>query len=114
MRFPKQRSFLCPEYVEWVRTLPCEFCGTRYGVQAHHVIHRSRGVTRDDTCVPSCIRCHKRAHGETVVDNGKRLLPLGLAEQDGAADRTRSEFIEHASPEQWEAFNQAWREWKSI
>jgi transcription elongation factor Elf1 len=55
-------------YLDWLHTHACCFCGSRDGVQAHHVELRGMGGARrnDATCIPVCAFCHMRCHGQVV------------------------------------------------
>src|ERR1017187_152410 len=50
-----------PEFVSWIRSLPCCCCGKPPPSHAHHSVHRSQSGG-DETCVPLCMRCHGDYH----------------------------------------------------
>lgn len=53
-----------PDYVAWVRTLPCCYCAGRNSVEAHH--RTGAGMARrahDRETMPLCLRCHHDFHG---------------------------------------------------
>ena len=75
-RFPKRR---CPEYLAYIRTLPCVICGAS-GVDPAHV--RSRGAGGDDVgnTVPLCRECHDSQHTVGRVSfERKHRVDLALA-----------------------------------
>lgn len=65
---------------------------------------RSRGPVDDSRTMPLCVRCHQRAHGITVVQNGERLVPPTDAEQTAAVDATFRCFVEHATQEELQQY----------
>lgn len=72
--FPKAERVEDPDHLEWIRRRPCCFCDREAPSEAHHVIHKGMGGAnvRDDMTIPVCRGCHKRCHGETVVDHTAR------------------------------------------
>ncbi len=64
---PNDQSGKNPEYLAWIRTLPCSvhLCGDR-NVQAHHVRAGGAGGTgmkpRDNRTVPLCSHHHREGH----------------------------------------------------
>jgi hypothetical protein len=76
---PKQIRVSDRGYLAWCRRQPCAFCPRPLGGEAHHTIKKGMGgaTLRDDRAVPVCRRCHKRCHGETVVEkSGARMPPI--------------------------------------
>lgn len=62
---PKQTVVRDPDYLKWIRTLPCSACGTSSAVAHHHPAagHSSVGLKCDDTrAIPLCPICHHRVH----------------------------------------------------
>jgi len=62
---PKQTAVRDPEYLKWIRTLPCSACGAFSTVAHHHPAagHSSVGLKCDDTrAIPLCPTCHHRVH----------------------------------------------------
>ena len=58
------------KYLQWVASLPCIFCATLQGVQAHHlrVMVLGTGVGRktpDIFTLPVCYKCHEDCHNGT-------------------------------------------------
>ena len=58
------------KYLQWVASLPCIFCATLQGVQAHHlrVMVLGAGVGRktpDIFPLPVCYKCHEDCHNGT-------------------------------------------------
>ena len=58
------------KYLQWVASLPCIFCATPQGVQAHHlrVMVLGAGVGRktpDIFTLPVCYKCHEDCHNGT-------------------------------------------------
>lgn len=53
-------------YLDWVRSLPCACCGSRFRVQAHHLIAlgdgKMGGKAPDIMAVPLCYTCHELLH----------------------------------------------------
>ena len=67
-RSPRRRLFLRGpvrdrRYLAWIRTLPCAYCGTTYGVEAAHTGSDGgmRQKASDTSCVPLCNDCHQAA-----------------------------------------------------
>lgn len=96
VNFPKKKVVRDQKYLAWCRRQRCAFCGnTRPRVEAHHVEKKGMGgaTLRDDRAVPTCLYCHRRCHGETVVLDGNRLHPISLARQMHKANGTRADFL---------------------
>lgn len=51
----------------------CQICGKKYvRFEVHHIVHRSRGGTDDDTnLITLCEHCHKAVHDGTIILNKK-------------------------------------------
>ncbi len=61
----------------------CRMCGNYYGVQAAHIVPRSRlvvgeGAEDPRNIIPLCFRCHGQQHAGTL-----ELLPLMTREEEG-------------------------------
>lgn len=94
---PKQVRVELPEYLDFVRSLPCP-CGAPAPSQAHHYPPKGRRGDVDDTrTLPVCVECHQRCHEIIVAKNGKRLLPIPADQQTAAADATLRRFLLEAS-----------------
>ena len=109
MTFAKTGSLVCPLYLSRVRAFGCYFAGSgpcsSTLVHAHHVKHRSSGVTDDSTCIGVCAIHHKRCHGEVVTLDGIRGEPIPLDTQWRAVSDTRSRFLDEATAmEKWTFF----------
>ena len=90
---PKQGRIELPEYLAFVRSLPCP-CGAKPPSAPHHWPPKGRRRDVDDTkTIPVCAECHQRCHGITVVSRGKRLLPISAADQDAAVVDTLRRFV---------------------
>ena len=49
----------------------CEQCGSRAGVDLHHIKPMKEGGTHDDdNCILLCWMCHQKAHGHKVSHKG--------------------------------------------
>jgi len=49
-----------PEYLDWIRTLPCAVCGTTRGVEAAHTgSHGMRSKAPDYRAIPLCAAHHR-------------------------------------------------------
>jgi hypothetical protein len=57
-----------PEYLNWIRQLPCHFCGAQPPSHPHH---HTRGMAQrrgkgerahDHQAMPLCWKCHRRFH----------------------------------------------------
>ena len=62
---PKQTRVEDPDYLDWIRTLPCSACGASNSVPHHHPAagHSSVGLkTSDYRTLPLCFRDHDRVH----------------------------------------------------
>ena len=55
----------CPEYLKWVKTLPCCQCGMRAD-DPHHIKCKGVGgyalTAADSTAMPLCRTCHQDVH----------------------------------------------------
>lgn len=65
-----------PEYLAWVRTLPCSVCGATQGVIAHHLIGMwgvsGMGLKAPDSlAMPACDgpgdTCHREIHSDKTI-----------------------------------------------
>jgi hypothetical protein len=66
--FFKVARIEAPEYLAWVRSLPCWVCNSPFKSDAHHRIGHGRcgSVKTDDLeAMPLCPACHRELH-----DNG--------------------------------------------
>ena len=72
----KKSAIILPEYLAYIRTLPCLICG--WTAQAHHVIHRGAndGFRDDRTCVPLCVIHHAEVHyvGKKTFDKKREIV----------------------------------------
>lgn len=60
---PKKKPLRSKDYLAYIRTLPCDGCGTDQGVQAHHISRAGMGLKCDDfMTVPTCRKCHGEIH----------------------------------------------------
>jgi len=49
-----------PEYLAWIRTLPCVVCSVTYGIEAAHTGPHGLGQRSSDlSCIPLCRRHHR-------------------------------------------------------
>ena len=65
-----------PEYLKWIRTLPCAVCRTRRGVEAAHTgLHGLGQKSSDLSAIPLCARHHR-----TGPDSYHKLGPRRFAE----------------------------------
>ena len=65
-----------PEYLKWIRTLPCAVCRTRRGVEAAHTGPHGLGQKSSDlSAIPLCARHHR-----TGQDSYHKLGPRRFAE----------------------------------
>ena len=65
-----------PEYLKWIRTLPCAVCRTRRGVEAAHTgPHGLSQKSSDLSAIPLCARHHR-----TGLDSYHKLGPRNFAE----------------------------------
>jgi hypothetical protein len=93
----KDGELLSPTYADWVRSLPCAFCGRPPRSEQHHYPNRgARGCINDIRSVPACRRCHIRCGGHAVVEKGKRHAPILSLEQELAVALTWLRFHETA------------------
>ena len=68
-----------PQYLSWVRTLPCSVCGTTRYVEAAHTGPRGLGQKSPDTsAIPLCSQHHRTGH-----DAYHRLGPKRFSEVHG-------------------------------
>lgn len=109
----KDGSLGSPEFLRFVRQLPCAFCGEDPPSDPHHYPGRGRlGATQDHRTCPVCRLCHRRCEQESVVINGVVRGPIAEIEQQIAVCRTLAEFIQHAPVADVVAFKEqliAWR-----
>ncbi|MGM0783876.1 MAG: DUF968 domain-containing protein [Pseudomonadota bacterium] len=96
-----------PEYLAWVRSLPCCVCGTTTGVAAHHMIGLwqlgGMGLKAPDSfAMPACDgpgdTCHRRIHNEQALRD----------RQPGFVRDTISRGVRHFNGEIREALVEAW------
>jgi len=82
-----------PEYLAWVRTLPCCHCGGPGG-DAHHVIGLHWGLSGggltapDNYAMPACRVCHQAIHQSPELQRWqpgwlRHVLALGVRQFDG-------------------------------
>jgi len=65
-----------PEYLKWIRTLPCAVCRTKRGVEAAHTGPHGLGQKSSDlSAIPLCARHHR-----TGPDSYHELGPRKFAE----------------------------------
>jgi len=65
-----------PEYLKWIRTLPCAVCRTTRGVEAAHTGPHGLGQKSSDlSAIPLCARHHR-----TGADSYHKLGPRKFAE----------------------------------
>lgn len=57
MSLQKPKRIECPEFLGWIRSLPCVVCGAPSGT-AHHMISVGAGGS-DLFAVPACPTCHR-------------------------------------------------------
>lgn len=64
VRFPKEKTTRHPEYLDFVRTLPCCICDRPGPNEAHHAgADRGMGIKCNDTrAISLCSRCHAEWH----------------------------------------------------
>ncbi|MGA3028350.1 MAG: hypothetical protein ABSF98_26680 [Bryobacteraceae bacterium] len=68
-----------PQYLQWIRTLPCTVCATIRGVEAAHTGPRGLSQKSSDTsAIPLCAR-----HYRTGDDSYHRLGPRRFSEVHG-------------------------------
>jgi len=54
----------------------CQFCGTGYNLNVHHIVYRSRGLDNTESnLITLCFKCHMKIHNYTlsIVKVLKRL-----------------------------------------
>ncbi len=61
-----------PEYLAWIRALPCLVCPSadspcRGDVESHHVGHHGQARTNDYNAIPLCTAHHKHGFGPDAV-----------------------------------------------
>jgi len=55
----------------------CEWCGSRAGVDLHHIIEAKDGGTfADDNLLLLCWMCHQKAHGHKVSHKGRAMYDM--------------------------------------
>jgi len=68
---PKYKPWRSAKYLKWVRSLPCEVCGTDQDIQAHHAIGQGHGIMggkqSDYHAFALCPLCHRRLHDMGVM-----------------------------------------------
>lgn len=108
--FPKDGRLESAVYLEFVRGLDCIHCNHPRRSEAHHYPPKGRRAAWSDLRVmPLCLRCHQRAHGQAVVDAGRRLEPISKYDQDSYTALTLQRFIDTAP---WPMVEQVLRELK--
>lgn len=55
-----------PDYIKWVKSLPCRHCRNPYDIDPHHIIGFGRGMmggkSGDHFAIPLCRQCHDHFH----------------------------------------------------
>lgn len=63
---PKTKRVMNTRYIEWIKTLPCLVCQSKFPSDPHHVVpegHGGKGVKVDDTrTIPLCHEHHMEYH----------------------------------------------------
>lgn len=93
----KDGDLLSETYKSWIRKQECYFCKENPPSQPHHAPPKGRGRTDDTSTVPSCVRCHRRQHGEYVVVGLSRRGPISEGEQEIAVAMTWRRFFVEAT-----------------
>ena len=83
MMLDKPRRIVNKKAVDRVRSIGyCEYCGSRAGLQVHHIKSRgARGDDVDSNLVLLCYVCHGRAH-EAKISREKLREIVGRREYD--------------------------------
>ena len=64
-----------PQYLAWIRTLPCLVCGSRAGVEASHTGPHGLGQKSSDlSAVPLCYRHHRTSHDSYHKMGARRFV----------------------------------------
>lgn len=74
-----------PEYLNFIRTRPCSFCGNPL-TEPHHCIKRLRGISQaqlaqkgsDYLAIPVCHRCHEDIRDGRLQPRREEYLELCL------------------------------------
>jgi len=72
MSYPKQKRLILPDYIDWIKTLPCVICGEP-GYGPHHIVpHHLIGIggiamgmgtkAGDEWAMPMHKLCHRLWH----------------------------------------------------
>lgn len=60
---PKPKRIVNNKLIKEVRKQPCAICGTRIGIDVHHIISRgAQGDDVPDNLLPLCRRDHQTLH----------------------------------------------------
>jgi len=107
MQYPKPKTFRSKPYRIWLRTQPCEGCGSSVGVSAHHesALSSCNGIgikVSDKYCLPLCAECHRLRHdtGPITFWGKERLagLPVQCKRYVNEFLSAGNHFEEQASP----------------
>lgn len=98
-----QKPWRSKDYLRWVASLPCAYCGQRGRSNAHHIKGRGHhsGASRradDRLTMPLCVSdslragCHDRLHGkecyrldcqaEAVMETQRLAVEAGVLDED--------------------------------
>lgn len=76
----RHRQIECPEYLAWIRRLPCILrrlgcvCEVTYPVESHHVGHFGRARENDFNAIPLCALGHHREGPFAVHRLGRKAF----------------------------------------